>query len=136
MGSSVRPHPAGLLGRAIIPFLGAGASLDPRVPRAPDCTAPPPVCTYLPNGTELTEHLATWFGPPLQNRKIWQRSRNTFTSKPDGHLFTEPCTQSSAIHATQPVHRFLASSSKPLLVVTTNYGTLIEKAFEGINILD
>ena len=128
------PPPYGLIRQAfldgeIIPFLGAGASLGPRVPAGSGWTAPPPAA-YLPNGSELAEHLATSAGFPASEPKDLAKVAQYFSvqaGRPSLHktlhgIFSHP-------YARQPIHTLLASAAKPLLIVTTNYDTLLETAF-------
>ena len=115
----------------VIPFLGAGASLSGRPPdKLWDASAP-----FLPLGSELSRHLAE-----LSN----------FPSNDPTELSDLPIVASyyaqragdremlvSYVHDVfdrdyqiGPVHRFLADLAMPLLIVTTNYDDLIERAFK------
>jgi hypothetical protein len=116
----------------IIPFLGAGASLGPRVPPGVwSATALPP--TYLPSGPELTEHLATRAAFPAAESKDLAKVAQYF------HVQAGRASLHKTLHgifshsyALLPIHTLLASTSKPLLVVTTNYDTLLEQAFSAV----
>jgi hypothetical protein len=116
----------------IIPFLGAGASLCGRPmhegqPRAWKGAED----SFLPNGSELGGWLAdlcsfpepsdvsdlakvaSYYEVQARRRLLISRLREVFAKE----------------YAPGPVHQFLAESPKPLLIVTTNYDDLIEKAF-------
>jgi len=114
----------------IIPFLGAGASLGRRVPAAAAWSASTSPPAYLPNGTELTEHLATRAAFPAAEPRDLAKVAQYFhvqagraaLDRTLRGIFSHPYTM-------LPIHVLLASVRTPLLVVTTNYDTLIEQAF-------
>jgi len=113
----------------VIPFLGAGASLGNR---APEVKWNRDQATCFPSGNELTQHLAhkTEFPPDesLELTKVAQYydvvgGRDALEQELH-EIFTcdFPLTQ---------LHAFLADLSVPLLIVTTNYDDLIERAFNA-----
>lgn len=110
----------------IVPFLGAGASRS--TPKGASQPSQQP-----PGGRELAMELAEEAGFPSRDRRdrgdllkvasyyqetgdrpaLLKRLREVFIKE-------YPCG---------PVHEFLASIPKPILIVTTNYDDLIERAF-------
>lgn len=113
----------------VIPFLGAGASLGPRDPAHPNW-APPPPAVHLPTGGELTDYLALQSGFPNGEPKDLAKVAQYF------HIQSGRPKLRRRLHdifspgyAPRPIHQLLASASKPQLIVTTNYDTLIEDAF-------
>jgi hypothetical protein len=114
----------------VVPFLGAGASLGTR-PAQAQWNQEEPV--FLPSGAELAKFLASeseypsqdesdrrdlakvssYYGDVAGRRALCDRLRDVFL-----HEFSPG-----------PVHRFLACADRPLLIVVTNYDTLVEQAF-------
>lgn len=123
------PYPLiaeGLRKARVIPFLGSGASLTRS---EPDEVWKKDVSGRLPSAAELSRHLAnqTQFPPeePLDLAKVAQYYRVA-----GGHE-----TLREELHAIfdrdyplSPIHTFLADLPKPLLIVTTNYDDLVERA--------
>ena len=121
----------------IIPFLGAGVNFGVRQP--PDAKWIGTPCGFLPSGAELALFLASKTGFPSKDehdlmdlakvtsyfvetsarRRLRERLHDVFD-----HDFS-PCD----------IHSYLAevSRSTPLLIVTTNYDDLIERAFKKSN---
>jgi hypothetical protein len=123
----------------VIPFLGAGASFGARNPGdVPWRKAIKPelnewdVC-YLPTAKELAECLADlaqfpadetreltkvaqYFGAVIGRQPLQQKLREIFQLRQDP----------------APIHHYLAevAANAPLLIVTTNYDDLIERAFD------
>ena len=119
----------------VIPFLGAGASLCGR----PSDDAGQPVPwkgadeAFLPNGAELGSWLAekcsfpdpaeisdlakiaSYYEVQARRRLLVRRLREVFAKD----------------YAPGMIHQFLAGCSRPLLIATTNYDNLIEKAFDA-----
>jgi hypothetical protein len=119
----------------VIPFLGAGASLCGR----PNDDAGQPLPwkgadeAFLPNGAELGNWLAgkcsfpdpaeisdlakiaSYYEVQAKRRLLVRRLREVFAKD----------------YAPGVIHKFLAGCSRPLLIVTTNYDNLIEKAFDA-----
>jgi hypothetical protein len=131
------PYPAifeGLMQGTVIPFLGAGAPLYDRNPnRTPWIDRQPAseVISYLPTGGELANYLADKADLPKGERgeltKMAQYFEAQIGSEPLRHLllhifsYQQPPT---------PLHEFLASIPAPLLIVTTNYDDLTERAYQ------
>lgn len=127
------PIPFGVMADAfisgeVVPFLGAGASAIYR----PGGTDWGEGENFLPFGYELAEHLARAVAYPDERsnrnlplvasyfehvasdrRRLNQRLRRVFASR------GEPGS----------VHRLLAGIDQPLLIITTNYDDLMERAF-------
>jgi hypothetical protein len=117
----------GLFGGRVIPFLGSGASLGGR--EAGEVWVKD-LAKYLPTASELAGYLAQMTGFPqdeipdltkvaqyysvVGGRDTLQRELHSIFS------YNYPLT---------PLHTFLADVSTPLLIVTTNYDDLIERAF-------
>jgi hypothetical protein len=122
-----------LLGQGrVVPFIGAGVNLSLRPPGAKweDEDA-----AFLPSGAELSHLLA---------------DKSSFPSKEEYDLcdlakvasdFVETCARQDLrerLHAIfdrefQPgtIHHYLASLDRPLLIVTTNYDDLMERALDS-----
>ena len=119
---------------SVVPFLGAGSSLCARDPEAHwDGDHP----TVLPSGIELAAYLAhkssfpskeprdledlakvaSYFSDLAGRRRLRQRLRDILN-----HDFE-----------VSPLHHLIASIPCPLLIVVTNYDTLLEQAFRAIN---
>lgn len=121
-------HEALKTGR-IIPFLGSGASLGTRADGAAWVKDD---LTCLPNGTELAKYLAhkTMFpnGETIDLPKVAQYYDVVGGRNP---LQEELHAIFSHDYPLASVHKFLASIETPLLIVTTNYDDLIERAFQA-----
>ena len=128
----------------VIPFLGAGASLGKRDPKAKfDPDSP----HFLPKATELAAVLAEdssfpsddpndrsdlamvssyYAGVSSDRRTLRKRLRDLL----------HPITDGSAAASTAPrpitLHRLLAALPSPQVIVTTNYDSLIEQAFDEL----
>lgn len=116
----------------VIPFLGAGVNVGKRTP--PDARWDEKLSPFLPTGAELSRFLATKSSFPSQDerdlsdlakvasyfvgtsarRRLRERLHEVFD-----HDF-EPCD----------IHAYLAEVPTPLLIVTTNYDDLTERAFK------
>lgn len=114
----------------VVPFLGAGASVGHRPADAAWRAQQP---EFLPSGAELATLLAnearypsndevdrrdlakvsSYYGDVAGRRALRERLRDVFL-----HEFSPG-----------PVHRLLAAVPHPLLIVATNYDTLMEQAF-------
>jgi len=115
----------------IIPFLGAGASLAARVPPGNAWAA---ASAFLPNGSELADHLAKESGfPPGEARDLAKVAQYFHVQAGRPLLHKELRKIFQRAYAPLPIHGLLASAQKPLLVVTTNYDSLIEQAFAFAN---
>ena len=113
----------------VIPFLGAGASLcgrpthDARWTGADDSFLPnglelgswlADLCRF-PDRTDLTDlaKIASYYEVQAHRRYLVKRLREVFSKD----------------YSPGPIDQFLAECPRPLLIVTTNYDNLIEKAF-------
>ena len=114
----------------VVPFLGAGVNFGMRQPGAKWDDKTP---TFLPSGAELSRFLAaksnfpskddhdltdlakvaSYFVETSARSRLRQRLREVFDRDFD------PCD----------IHTYLAEISAPLLIVTTNYDDLAERAF-------
>ena len=132
MGQLAPPYRSirdGLLHGRVIPFLGSGASLGGR---EPDAAWVKGVANYLPTAAELAGHLvqmtefpddeppdltkvAQYYDVVVGRDKLQMELRSIFNRD-------YPLTS---------LHTFLAGVSVPLLIVTTNFDDLIERAFDA-----
>lgn len=115
----------------VIPFLGAGASLGGREEGA---TWTKGVNSFLPTAGELAGHLAdTAEFPSGESRDLTKVAQ--YYSVVGGRLALneELHTIFNCDYQLTSLHTFLASVSAPLLIVTTNYDDLIERALIAQN---
>ncbi len=116
----------------VVPFLGAGASF---VGRPPGAQWDPRQPVFLPSGRELSNLLATetsfpstdaydrdnlakvasYYADLSGRRALRDRLRDVFNHN----------------YNCGPIHQFLASIPVPLVIVVTNYDTLVEQAFQA-----
>jgi hypothetical protein len=114
----------------VVPFLGAGASFVDRPAQSQWSFDDP---AFLPSGTELAKFLASesqfpsqdevdlhdlakvssYYGDVAGRKELRKRLRDVFA-----HDFLPG-----------PLHHLLAGIDRPLLIVATNYDTLVEQAF-------
>ena len=118
---------------SIIPFLGAGASLSgrPADSKWDDKTA-----TFLPSAKELANRLAEDSGLPSCDP--YDCDDLSKVSSYYAEVSADRAALRGTLHQTLDrdyqigaIHRFLADVDPPLLVVTTNYDDLIERAFQA-----
>jgi hypothetical protein len=117
----------------IVPFLGAGVSFMAR----PDPSVPWDINSdFPPSGTELSQYLAAKAGilDYLFECEDLARVASYYyevLSDPDGlrEELSEIFTRSSE---PSDVHKLIAELPTPMLIVTTNYDELTEKAFDEI----
>jgi len=111
----------------VIPFLGAGASLnrDP-LPAGDDNENK----VFVPTATELANYLARKSEFPAEETidlaKVAQYYSLIGGRAP---LYRELHSIFNRDFPLSPLHTFLASINHPLLIITTNYDDLIERAF-------
>lgn len=118
--------------RQVVPFLGAGASL------AHLATGPrwAPDSSRLPSGGELAEYLADESIFPSrkgQDRRDLARVSSYFVARSSNRrdVLRDRLRQIlNRKHQPGSLHRLLTKLPAPLCIVTTNYDTLIERAFE------
>ncbi len=116
----------------VIPFLGAGASM---VGRVPDAQWDPKNPTFLPSGRELSHFLANEVEFPSQE----ERDRNDLAKVASYYaVMAGRRTLREQLHdvlshqfAFGPLHEYVASIPAAQLIVTTNYDSLIEQAFQA-----
>jgi SIR2-like domain len=121
----------------VVPFFGAGVNLCGRPQGAPWQRG-----QYLPSGGELSQHLAEKFKYPDDDK--WDLLRvSQYIAATDGtgplyqelrHLFNAayPPTSLHDLFASIPAYlRVKGAPSNHLLIVTTNYDDLMERAFEA-----
>lgn len=119
----------------VIPFLGAGASFGSRNPsktRWRKAHAKKPQIAYLPTASELAECLALEASFPAgESRELTKVAQ--YYSAVTGRLPLQNQLQEIFEFEQEPgdIHGYLADASKkaPLLIVTTSYDDLIERAF-------
>ena len=108
----------------VIPFLGAGASYNR------DLTSPEASQQYLPTAHELANYLAHKSEFPSEESidlaKVAQYYSLIGGRMP---LYRELHRIFDRDFPLAPLHTFLASVERPLLIITTNYDDLIERAF-------
>lgn len=124
------PYPLirdGLRKCRVIPFLGAGASLNGRNPNTIWDKLQP---NHLPKSNELANYLArmTKFpaDEPIDLTKVAQYFQVVAGRQP---LHQELHNIFDCDYPLPILHQFLADEPTPLLIVTTNYDDLIERAF-------
>lgn len=120
----------GLCQGRVIPFLGSGASLCGRDPQQQPWSVDDAAC--LPSASELASHLVkrTSFpqGETPDLTKVAQYyhvvAGRQGLQQELHQVFDRRCSPSS-------LHTFLADIPSPLLIVTTNYDDLVERAFDS-----
>jgi hypothetical protein len=126
-----------LLDGRLVPFLGAGVN---RCGRPESVTWTPGQHQYLPDGSELSTYLRESFGGPSSYQADLARvSQYISVMNGDGPLYEELHRIFDADYPPTGLHSFLASLPRRLrekgfgranlLVVTTNYDDVLERAF-------
>lgn len=114
----------------IIPFLGAGASLSGRPLEAPADTRN---ARFLPTGGELSRRLADdseFPSPDPNDRSDLAKVSSYYAESSDRtSLVSFIHEMLDRDYQLGEIHHFLAELETPLLIVTTNYDDLIERAF-------
>jgi hypothetical protein len=125
-----------LLQGRVIPFLGAGVNLYGRE----DQTFVP--FQHLPSGKELTRHLvAECEYPADEPLDLMRVSQYASVMRSTRFLYDYLHELFDRKYPVTPLHRFLASlpalqrrnnpkSARPLLIITTNYDDVLERAFD------
>jgi len=126
-----------LLNGEAIPFLGAGASLTTRSPkgapwrRVVDKKTGQWEVSYLPTASELAEFLAQQSKFPEKEPIELAKVAQYFDSMVGSKLLHERLHKIfNHDHPYTDLHNYLAGLPRPLLIVTTNYDDLIERAFK------
>jgi hypothetical protein len=116
----------------VIPFLGAGASM---VGRPQGAQWDPNNPQFLPSGRELSHLLADEASFPSQedHDKDDLAKVASYYAVVSGRQYLRERLHEVLSHTFTigPLHAYLASIPTPLLIVTTNYDTLIEQAFQA-----
>lgn len=118
----------------VIPFLGAGASF---VGRPPDVQWDSKHPAFLPSGRDLSHLLAAEASFPSQDphdRDDLAKVSSYYTTV-SGRRTLRERLRDILNHDYTPgaLHNFLAAAPAPLVIVSTNYDTLIEQAFNAAN---
>lgn len=112
----------------VIPFLGAGSSLAGLLPRGPW------VKGVIPTAGELAGHLAeTAKFPSGESRDLTKVAQYYSVVNGRQPLDEELHNIFNCDYKPTSLHSFLASVQAPLLIVTTNYDDLIERALDERN---
>jgi hypothetical protein len=121
---------------AVIPFIGAGASLRARRTDLDPSTPP----KYLPSGKDLAHTLAERAKPKFPSDDAYDLDDLAkvaswyVTTNGRQTLRVLIHDQLAGTYERSPLHDLLATSPRPLLIFTTNYDTLIEEAFVRANV--
>ena len=127
------PPPYPLIGRLlregkVVPFLGAGVNV-----RSPEAAADPDAGPALPTGSELSRRLAREVAYPSEDdRDLTDLAKvaSYFVEISARERLCETLREEFTVEARpSPMHRYLASVDAPLMIVTTNYDDLMERAF-------
>ena len=118
----------------VIPFLGAGASMERRESTEMWSPSPDVKTKFGPLGAELAE----WLGGRVETypaettatdlARVAQFAESTI-GRPMLRVFLDRAFEPSPTPTA--LHHYLASFTKPLLIITTNYDDMIEAAFEA-----
>lgn len=116
----------------VVPFLGAGASLGERAPNAKWDAADP---SFLPSGVELARFLADEAEFPArepQERDDLAKVSSYYVDVAGRRTLRERLREVLYHrYRSGPLHEFLAALAVPLVIVVTNYDTLVEEAFHA-----
>jgi hypothetical protein len=115
--------------RTVVPFLGAGVPLSER---HGDWKYAPNLSEFLPSGRELADYIAKRSDLPawkLQDTANLARVASYYTITNPESPISEILHDIFAKGSPNKVHNFLAEPTlHPMVIVTTNYDTLMEKA--------
>src|SRR5262245_4890072 len=116
----------------VVPFLGAGASC---IGRPTDSVWTPEAPTFLPSGLELANFLAKEAEFPSndpRDRDDLAKVSSYYADISGRRLLRERLRELlNHTYASGSLHAFLAEIPLPLVVVVTNYDTLVEQAFRA-----
>lgn len=115
----------------VVPFLGAGVNFGMRPSEKDEWKLGDP---FLPSGSELSRHLAKMSNFPSEDahdRRDLPKVSSYYADKLGRDPLRERLDKIFAcdVYAPCTIHTYLAAIEKPLLIVTTNYDDLTEKAF-------
>ncbi len=114
----------------VVPFLGAGASF---VGRAAGAAWNPSQPAFFPSGRELSQFLATETSfPSTESRDLDDLAKvSSYYVDVNGRPILRERLRDVLAHdfPRGALHDFLAAVSAPLVIVSTNYDTLVEQAF-------
>ena len=116
----------------VVPFLGAGASFVGREPDAAWNAAAP---AFLPSGLELARLLANEAEFPSsdpRDRDDLAKVASYYADIAGRRTLRERLREVlNRSYQSGPLHEFLAAVPAPLVIVVTNYDTLVEQAFRA-----
>jgi hypothetical protein len=119
----------------VVPFLGAGASF---VGRPAEAKWDPKNPTFLPSGGELAEFLASQAQYPsddINDRQDLSKVCSYFVDfggRPALRATLRDLLNREHPNGYGELHKFLANIPTPLVIVVTNYDTLLERAFDAV----
>lgn len=131
--------PYGVIARAlrrgqVVPFLGAGVNIGLAQSAVQNDG---PACRKLPSGADLSLALAALASFPKEASEVERRDLSRVAS-----YFVETSGRKNLLRELhevfnqdyQPceIHKYLARIERPLLIVTTNYDDLTERAFNDV----
>ncbi len=123
-----------LMAGKLIPFLGAGAPLYDRNPKHTPWFQKQQgkeVISYLPTAGELADYLAMKTQVPASERGERTKMAQYYVSAVGLRDLRERLRDIFSYAQTPtPLHEFLAEVAAPLLIVTTNYDDLMERAYQ------
>lgn len=115
----------------IVPFLGAGASIGPR-PKDASFDGNHP--KFLPTGSELAAWLASFVSFPETPASDLAKVASFYQVQAKGDRLAQRLRKVfEANYEYNKIHELLADVPKPMLIITTNYDDLIERAFRARN---
>jgi len=115
----------------VIPFLGAGASLGGRAPGAKWNKGDK---NFLPMGSELAGYLAETTQFPAEEARDLTKVAQYYSVVGGRKALNEELHGIfNCDYPLTPLHTFLAGVDAPLLMVTTNYDDLVERALDERN---
>jgi hypothetical protein len=123
-----------LMAGKLIPFLGAGAPLYDRNPKQTPWFQKQQgkeVISYLPTAGELADYLAMRTQLPAGERGELTKMAQYYEAVEGPVPLRERLRDIfSCAQTPTPLHQFLADAAAPLLIVTTNYDDLMERAYQ------
>jgi len=122
----------GLREGRVIPFLGAGASL---VGRDTSQAWDPNASSFPPNGAELARYIAERSGFPAQDERDSDdlAKVSSYAEDISGRPLLRRRLRAALNHPYRggALHKMLAEIPTPLMIVVTNYDTMVEEAFRA-----